>query len=117
MGGPPQKKNITFNATLDCGRCVDGGFTFCFEGTKEQPLLNTTAQKPRALCCNSSANSTSCPALSNSSWTCSKNYSDMVMAKSICPFSKKNCGNVSEISLEKEGDMQSIVLQNLTEVD
>lgn len=81
-------KNITYNANLGCGACITGGFTYCVLGKEGDDYSGKiVAQK----CC-TSATAQACPEINDSTWTCSSKYSDTILAKNICPYSKAKCG-------------------------
>ena len=41
-------------------------------------------------------------------FNCSNSYSDPMMAKSICPFNKRSCGNNAAFSFDSVGQKQNI---------
>lgn len=44
---------VTYDATLKCGKCIKGGFNFCFVGT-DGDVLASGATDPTATCCQDS---------------------------------------------------------------
>lgn len=52
-------KDIVYDATLGCGECVAGGYSFCWKATssgevltdKEYPKYSTTATDKTSVCC------------------------------------------------------------------
>ena len=52
-------KDIVYDATLGCGECVAGGYSFCWKATssgevltdKEYPKYSTTSTDKTSVCC------------------------------------------------------------------
>ncbi len=80
---------IQWSASLGCGACITGGYTFCVLGKEGQDFAGKTVTQT---CCKD-ATTASCPMVSNSQWTCSNIYSDRMLAKNICPYKSTSCGN------------------------
>jgi hypothetical protein len=79
---------ITWRATLGCGACITGGYTYCFMGQEGQDYSNVALTQT---CC---VNSTTagCSVINNPAYTCSNKYSDKMLAKNICPYQSSKCG-------------------------
>ncbi len=82
---------IAYNATLNCGMCINGGFNYCTQGG--DGLVLAEGQHPNATCCLDG----NCTQASNTTFTCSKTYTDKNYALTFCPQSSK-CGPKKEIS-------------------
>ena len=80
---------IPWSATLGCGACITGGFTFCLIGKEGEDFAGKTVTQT---CCKD-ATVASCPMVTNTQWTCSNIYSDRMLAKNICPYKSTSCGN------------------------
>ena len=80
---------IPFQATLGCGACINGGFTYCVQGKEGDDYTGKTLNQK---CCPAGSTSATCPEIAIAGWTCSNTYSDRTLAKSICPFRQTACG-------------------------
>ena len=80
---------IPFQATLGCGACINGGFTYCIQGKEGDDYTGKTLNQK---CCPAGSTSATCPEIAIAGWTCSNTYSDRTLAKSICPFRQTACG-------------------------
>jgi hypothetical protein len=80
---------IPFVSTLGCGACINGGYTYCIQGKEGDDYTGKTLTQK---CCAAGSTATACPEISNPAYTCSNNYSDRTLAKSICPFRQTACG-------------------------
>lgn len=80
---------IPFQATLGCGACINGGFTYCVQGKEGDDYTGKTLNQK---CCAAGSTAATCPEIANAAWTCSNTYSDRTLAKSICPFRQTACG-------------------------
>jgi hypothetical protein len=79
---------VAWAQNLGCGACINGGYTFCFQGKEGDDMTGKTfIQK----CCKDTT-SANCPEATNAAYTCSSIYTDRALAKSICPFKQTACG-------------------------
>jgi hypothetical protein len=97
---------IAYNATLNCGMCINGGFNYCLEGADGQVLA--AGAKPSATCCADGK----CAQASNATFTCSNTYADKAYALTFCPQSSK-CGTKKELTYTDQG-VESFAVKNLT---
>jgi hypothetical protein len=83
----PKPLAVPFNASLQCGECILGGYLSCVNG----PESYSGSVPIKTVCCQ---NSTVCPQLKNSSWSCSKKYENKTLVDKlrVCPFDSKQCG-------------------------
>lgn len=59
---------------------------------------------------------TSCSEFYDPSWSCSAAYADMTYALTMCPFKKDKCGDLKQISFDKElNQTTTIDVKNLTQ--
>lgn len=105
----PVLSAITYSADLKCGKCIKGGYNFCFQGNDTQKF--DSASGLSSTCCADS----SCSQASDSSWTCSSSYSDPDYALTFCPFKKNKCGSIQKVEYGEDdvNVSQSLTLQNL----
>ena len=80
---------IPFLATLGCGACINGGYTYCIQGSEGDDY---TGKSLNQKCCAAGSTAATCPEISTAGWVCSNTYSDKTLAKSICPFRQTACG-------------------------
>lgn len=83
--------NIAHSTDLKCGKCIKGGYNYCFQGSDTQEFDD--ASTLTATCC---ADET-CSEASDATYTCSMAYSDGDYAMTFCPFKKDKCGGVSAV--------------------
>jgi hypothetical protein len=84
---------ISWAATLGCGACITGGYTYCIYGKEGDDFTNKIISET---CCKDST-SANCPQISNSMWSCSNTYADKTLAKDLCPRKTSSCGPKSLI--------------------
>lgn len=68
-------------------------------------LMRENDPEPEKRCCVDAT----CPEASSSLWTCSNQYEDAVLARSVCPFRSQYCGK-RQILLNQTGDNLSLNL-------
>ena len=79
-----EKLSITYSADLGCGSCIRGGYVYCIPGAEGSDPATWTVYKSD-ICCRDA----SCiQAKDILNYNCSNTYSDSLMAKALCPFSK-----------------------------
>lgn len=100
---PTAPPPLAYSETLRCDECIRSGFNFCIQGT-ERKVLAAGEAEPAKKCC---ADAT-CAEASNSAWTCSSSYSDPVMARTVCPFKKSQCGGAPDILLNNTGEAVNV---------
>lgn len=101
-GAPPP---LAYASTLRCDECIRSGFVFCVQGTERQEVA-PGGTPPSATCCQDAT----CSQASDSTWTCSSSYSDPVLARSICPFPRDQCGDRPQILLNNTGDAVNVTM-------
>jgi len=99
---------ITHSTDLKCGKCIKGGYNFCFQGNDSQQFDNSTAVT--STCCSD----TSCSENTNTSFTCSSIYSDKDYALTMCPFKKNKCGTKQNVTFSNTNKSEEVKVKNLT---
>ncbi len=97
---------ITWAATLGCGACINGGYTYCVQGKEGDDFTGKTVTQT---CCRDST-SANCPQVSNTTWTCSNIFSDRMTAKGLCPYKSTSCGSNLSISTHTMDRLTEITL-------
>ena len=89
---------IEFKATLGCGACIRGGYVYCIPGAEGSDPESWCVKK--SVCCKDA----SCAQVKDSAnFNCSSSYTDPMMAKSMCPFNKRSCGNNTAFNFDSLG--------------
>jgi hypothetical protein len=91
---------IEFKAQLGCGACIRGNYIYCIPGA-EGSDPSTWAAGTNSVCCKDAA---SCPQAKDTKYLCSSTYSDPTLAKAMCPFNKKHCGNSTAFEFSAVGE-------------
>ena len=89
---------IAWAASLGCGACITGGYTYCLYGKEGDDFTSKVVSET---CCKDST-AANCPQLSSSLWTCSNTYADKTLAKDICPRKAGACGPKTLIPFQIE---------------
>ena len=90
---------IEFKASLGCGACVRSGFVYCIPGAEGSDPESWGVGK-KSVCCKDAT----CPQVKDTAnFNCSTSYSDPIMAKSVCPFVKRSCGNNTAFNFDSVG--------------
>jgi hypothetical protein len=100
----PDDVQIDYSSTLKCGACIRGGFVYCVNGKEGDADLATKA----SFCCQSSSG---CTQTTNPAWTCSNIYSNKILAKNLCPFSKTSCGDNANITFSVWNQQQGVKIE------
>jgi hypothetical protein len=90
-------ETVTYASTLKCGKCIRGGYVFCFQGTEGQMFNGTD---PTTNCCQTESG---CTQISTSGWVCSNGFSDPDYALSMCPFKNSTCGQNQNNTFSTKG--------------
>lgn len=102
---------ITYDASLKCGKCIKGGFNFCHNGATDGVVVTTDDVEPTYTCCEDDT----CAEASNADYTCSLTYSDATYALQMCPQKQTNCGEVQEVTFEETGEEETLTVSGLTD--
>lgn len=101
-----------YNANLRCGKCINGGYNFCFQGNDTQQFNSDT--DITATCCQDE----NCAEMNDAAWTCSKSYTDTDYAMTFCPQPKNKCGQKSEIDFSNNVNVtQDVTISSMDEGD
>jgi hypothetical protein len=101
-----------YAADLRCGKCINGGYNFCFQGNDTQQFDRDT--QITSTCCQDET----CSEMTDASYTCSKSYSDTDYAMTFCPQPKNKCGQKSEIDFSNNVNVtQDITIDSMNEGD
>jgi hypothetical protein len=98
-------QTITFDTTLNCGKCILGGFSYCFQGGDGMTVA-TGVTPPTGECCQ--RGDTGCAPLSDTSYSCSQTYRDLNYAITMCPQIEDTCGNKQSMALAAVDDTDSV---------
>ena len=103
---------FTHADTLKCGKCIRGGFVFCFEGT-DGDVVADGGRDPTSKCCEDDQ----CTEASNDAYVCSNTYSDQTYALSMCPQKQDKCGSNQEVEFSETGETEEIVIEGMEDGD
>jgi hypothetical protein len=78
---------VTHAENLKCGKCIKGGFNFCFEGS-DGDVVASGASAPAQKCCADDQ----CAENTNAAYICSSTYADKEYALQMCPQPQARCG-------------------------
>lgn len=96
LAASQSQATITHSADLKCGKCIKGGYNFCFKGVDTQTFDSEAGVE--STCCQDGT----CTQASDSAWTCSSSYSDPDYAITFCPFKKNKCGTTQKVEFNNE---------------
>jgi hypothetical protein len=100
-------QTVAFAETLKCGACIVNNYNFCLKGTDGQ-MFNSTV-KPTTKCCKDAT----CLEAKDPTYICSKTYSDMDYALTMCPQMDTQCGKNVTFEFQTES-MANVTAKNLT---
>lgn len=100
---PTAPPPLAHSETLRCDECIRSGFNFCIQSVERKVLAPGEAEPARKCCLDAT-----CSEATNVAWTCSSSFSDPVMARSVCPFKKSQCGGVPDILLNNTGEAVNV---------
>jgi hypothetical protein len=103
---------INFLATLGCGACIRGGYSFCVPSNVPGAEPSTYPVGKKAQCCKDDACVTTVLKDTTAKWSCStRNFTDSTLALGMCPFESRKCGGINgtvSFSALQAGDSKNI---------
>lgn len=103
---------ITFDASLKCGKCIKGGFIYCLpDGSTDGEVVANGDAAPAGTCAENVLDAAY-------KGVCSDSYSDTDYAKGFCPQKQDTCGSNQEIEftdVTEEGEEVEIAITGLTD--
>lgn len=107
-GKKGKNETMEFASDLNCGKCLKGGWGYCFEGT-DGAVLDTEAASE---CCETEEG---CASSTSSSYTCSFGYENKEFRMTFCPSLKSKCGEKQnfEFAEGEEGETEEIEVSGL----
>jgi len=87
---------IFHTATLGCGACIRGGYSYCIPSNIPGSDPATWMAGKKAVCCKDDACVTTTLRDTTVPWTCSsRNYTSPVLALGMCPYTRTRCGSAN----------------------
>jgi hypothetical protein len=103
---------VTYDASLKCGKCIKGGYNYCFVGT-DGDVVASGGSEPTATCCEDST----CNTASDSDYVCSSTYTDAEYALTMCPQKQDNCGTNQTVTFTETGTESNLTVSGLSDGD
>jgi len=123
----PIWSDVDYSRDLGCGRCILGGYNFCWKTLapgevledNEYPEHSDNNVETRTACCRDENDSENCGNIVTgfnsftSDWICSSSYDSPVYGLHVCPFKKSTCGSRTKFNFYEKGEDGAVHINNL----
>ena len=102
--------SIPFSPTLNCGKCIKGGFNFCTKGPEAEKVSYSGAASESMCCLDETCTS-------NPDYHCSSAYESLEYSYNVCPFFTKTCNARANFAFTGRGQHKNIEIGAMAKGD